>query len=605
VQLIYQDVVAAEDSEEHLRTSTMTITDVDAVVVGAGLSGIYQTYSLLKLGLSVKTLEKGQDVGGTWLWNKYPGAVSDTWSHLYRYSWDREDLLNYQWKDTYLDAADILAYLRHVVQKHDLRRHMTFDTTVRKASWLEGLKVWRVESSSGTYHTRYFVTALGLLSEPHWPNIENRDVYRGSLVHTSRWPNLSLAGKRVGIIGNGSTGIQVITEIAPVVKSLTCFQRHPQYSVPSGRKTVTSAEREALNQDWPARWYQAQTSASGLVHPEATISAFSVSEEEREAIYEAAWSHGNGIHMLFGTFKDLTTSEAANVTLCDFIRRKIATIVADPVKREALMPTELYTHRPISDTGGYYARFNLPHVNIVSTPPSNPITSFTETGLQLADGSVHESLDIIICATGFAAFDGAYSRVDIVGRDHSTTLHKSWMANPKGLSTNMGVQTHGYPNLFMLLGPLSPLSNVPPMAEAAVEFITAAIAKAEGLDAGAKVHGAHIGNGINGVGQGRKDTATKGKIVETTIEGQDAWRELCNEIGSKLLFGRSESYLFGANSVAKQAVEGSAALNGNQTKNKVAEEKAKSPLVFFGGLNMYRQKLRECAENDFVGFSYL
>lgn len=529
----------------------MAITTVDAIVIGAGLSGIYQLHSLLKLGLSVKLIEQGADVGGTWFWNRYPGAMSDTPSQFYRYSWDKEDLRTYPWAETYLDAPEILVYLRHIVDKYDLRKFMQFNTKVLSATWFEEGS-WSVQTSQSSFRSRYLITALGLLSEPNWPNIPNRHVFKGQLVHTSRWPSdLDLSDKKVGIIGNGSTGVQVITRIAKDVGTLTCFQRHPQYTVPCRRVRVTNDQRDDINNNYDALWHQANNSASGMGIVESKISTFSVSDEERERIYQEAWDQGSGMRMLFTTFSDLTYNEAANRTVCNFIKRKIAQIVKDPIKRQKLMPTELYNRRPLSDTG-YYEQFNRPNVGIVDIA-SKPITAFTPEGLALADGTKHD-LDILICATGFNAFDGAYTRIAITGRN-GTTLKSRWA---KGPITNMGVAVSGFPNLFMVLGPKSPLANVPPMVEAHVNFITQAIARAEEHRRA-----------------GRVDS-----LIESTSEGEDAWQELCDPLNEKLLFKKSDSYLFGAN------VEG----------------KPKRAMIFFGGLQMFRERLEDCTKRDFVGF---
>jgi cation diffusion facilitator CzcD-associated flavoprotein CzcO len=530
----------------------------DAVIVGAGFGGIYQLYSLLKLGLSVRVLEKGDDLGGTWFWNRYPGAMSDTQSFLYRYSWDKEDLSTYPWADNYLDAKDILAYLNHVVERHNLREHMQFGVEVLSAKWQEADGMWLVGTQSGPYRARYLVTSIGLLSEVNWPAIPGRETFRGQMYHTARWPeHYDFARKRVGVIGNGSTGVQLITKLGKEeqVKSLICFQRHPQYSVPAGRRAVTKEERELINSTYDDIWARARLSFGGMGVEESKTPAMSVTPEERERVYQAAWDEGGGIRFFLGTFSDITVNEQANQTACDFIKRKIGQIVKDPAKRQKLLPTELYIRRPLCDTG-YYEQFNRDNVDIVDIG-DNPIAEFVSGGIRLSNGTIHE-LDVIICATGFNAFDGAYRKIHIQVRD-GLLLNDHWS---KGATSNMGVSVSNFPNLLMILGPQSPLGNVPPMIEAHVDFITAAIARAEDHR------------------RQKADPSSSPITIETTTQAEVEWGRLCAEISDKTLFKKSPSYFYGAN------VEG----------------KVRSVLIFLGGLGPFVQKLRESREGGFAGF---
>ena len=528
----------------------------DALVIGAGFGGIYQLHSLLKLGLTVKVLEKAEAPGGTWYWNRYPGAMSDTNSHLYRYSWDKEDLQRYAWLDNYLDAKEILTYLEHVVDSHNLRQYMQFNTEVLSAKWNEDDCTWVVETSRGTFTARYLITAIGILSEPNWPNIPGNHNFKGELYHTSRWPEkYDFKEKRVGVIGNGSTGIQLITKIAKDVGSLLCFQRHPQYSVPAGRRTVLQEERDTINKTYDQICHQARDSIGGMGVDESKTTAMSVSEEERERVYQAAWDQGGGMRFFLGTFCDLTFDEAANRTACDFIKKKIGQTVRDPEKRRKLIPRELYARRPLCDNG-YYEQFNRDNVDIVDVH-ENRMVEFTSNGIRLLDGTVHE-LDVVICATGFNAFDGAYRRINFEGRG-GISLDEHWK---NGAVTNMGVASADFPNLLMILGPKSPLANVPPMIEAHVEFITGAIARAE------EHRKQHVSSHPPKV------------AIETTKEGEDEWDGLCNLINDKMLFKTSESYFYGAN----------------------VDNKVRSVLVFLGGLRMFIQKLEECVDSGYSSF---
>lgn len=547
----------------------------DAVIVGAGMGGIYQAYRLVKLGLTIKVIDRAEMPGGTWYWNRYPGAMSDTHSPLYRYSWDKEDLQTYQWSHNYLDHKECLAYLNHVVDRHDLRKYMQFNTEVTSMRWNEEDYTWTVQTSEGVYTSRYVVTGVGLLSEPNWPAIPGRDSFQGELYHTARWPeNYDFSQKRVGVIGNGSTGVQLITTIAPNVGSLLCFQRHPQYSIPAMRAPVTPEERDQINQSYDEIWAQARTSFTGGGFQESPRKAMDVSAEERQQIYQQAWEKGSGIRFLVGTFADLVTDEAANETACDFIKGKIAEIVQDPEKRRKLTPKELYARRPLCDTG-YYQQFNRENVDIVDIL-ENPIAEITSTGVRLSDGTFH-ALDVLICATGYNAFDGAYRKLHIQGRN-GTTLNQHWGPDVGGPSTNMGVAVAGFPNLFMILGPKSPLANVPPMIEAHVDFITAAITRVEDLRHGQK-SSLDASNSAETVATAIATTKT---AIESTLQGEEEWGALCDMISDQLVFKTSASYFYGAN------VEG----------------KLRSTLVFFGGLGMWAQKLQESVDRGFPSFVF-
>ncbi|KAL2860984.1 flavin-containing monooxygenase [Aspergillus lucknowensis] len=527
----------------------------DVLVVGAGFGGINQLYTLLKFGLTVKVVDKAGGPGGTWYWNRYPGAMSDTTSALYRFPWDKEDLLTYPWTHNYLEAKEILAYLEHFVDRHDLRKHMQFDTEVLAATWSEDDYTWRVETSQGVFTARYFITALGVLSDPNWPNIPGRETFHGDILHTARWPEkCDLKGKRVAVVGNGSTGVQVITTIAPEVGSLLSFQRRPLYTVPAGKRPVTKEDRARINETWDEVWQQVRDSIGGVGVDENKPKATDVSPEEIERVFQEAWDEGGGFRFILGTFSDLMMNEAANRAACDFLRAKIAQIVRDPEKRRKLTPTTLYNRRPISDTG-YYETFNRGNVDVVDTA-NNAIVEVTSDGLKLADGMVYQ-LDVIIFATGYDAFDGPYKRMNIVGRD-GLTLREHWRNGP---SANVAAATAGFPNLFMINGPTVPLANIPPVIEATVDFITRAISHVEEL---------------------RRQKQHRVAMVPTP-EGDTAWIDFCNMVSDAMLFKTAPSYFYGAN------VEG----------------KAQTAYIFFGGLGLFRQKLKECEDSGYASYTFI
>jgi cyclohexanone monooxygenase len=523
---------------------------VDALIIGAGFGGICQLHSLIQIGISARVIDAAGDVGGTWYWNRYPGAMSDTESYVYRFSWDKEDLQSYPWTHHYLKQPEILKYLEHVVEKHKLRQYMHFQTEMLSADWTDGY--WKVKVSTGeVFVARYVITALGLLSRPNLPNITGLSDFGGEVCHTASWqPELQLKGKRVAIIGCGSTGVQVITAIAKEVKELICFQRHPQYSVPSGDGPVEPEYRERVNKNYSTIFEQVRNSAVGFGFDEPSRLTMSVSAEEREEIFEDLWQKGNGFRFLMGGFSDIATSKEANEEACKFIRKKIGQIVKDPEKAKKLMPTDYYARRPLCD-GGYFQQFNLDHVSIVDLK-ATPIERITESGIQIADGSEY-AVDVIILATGFDAIDGNYNRIRIHGVD-GKTLKDHWSNGP---TSYLGVSVPDFPNLFMITGPQGPFCNVPPAIESHVEFITEAIQHAE---------------------QTRHKSG--GGIIEATHEAESDWNAFCNKSVEGNLFKETASWIFG-NNVAGKPV----ALR-----------------FYFGGLHKFRIELQRCIDNGWAGF---
>jgi cyclohexanone monooxygenase len=529
---------------------------VDALIVGAGFGGIYQLYTLRQMNLSVKVIDMAGDVGGTWYWNRYPGAMSDTESFVYRYSWDKEDLQTYPWTHHYVKQADVLAYLTHVVDKYDLRKDIQFSTELISADWNEERKIWRVQVSTGEiFVARYLVTALGLLSKANYPDVPGLNSFQGEMCHTAAWrPEIRFAEKRVGVIGNGSTGIQVITAIASQVKSLTCFQRHPQYSVPSGDRPVDPKYREYVNENYEKILGQVKNSICGFGFVESTTPFHESSVEQREKVFEELWSQGNGFRFMFGGFSDIATNREANKAACQFIRRKISQIVTDPEKARKLTPHDWYARRPLCD-GGYYQQFNRDNVYIVDLKEA-PITAITPEGIQTSDGVVHE-LDLIIFATGFDAVEGNYNRIKIKGR-HGQTLKDHW--DPQGPTSYLGISVPGFPNLFMITGPQGPFTNLPPAIEAHVDLITSCIERAEKIQIG-----------------GRQT------IIEALPEAEKEWGRECDRAAEGSLFKETASWIFGSNVAGKKY-----ALR-----------------FYFGGLAKYYQYLQNMMEDGFRGFKPL
>lgn len=534
----------------------MPDTVCDALVVGAGLGGIYQTLKLRELGLQTICIDKAPGVGGTWYWNRYPGAMSDTESYLYRYSWDKEDLRDYPWKTHYLYQPEILEYINHVVDRHDLRKHIRLNTLMTTATWVEEEQRWKVECGTGdVINTRFLIHALGILSTPNYPNIPGLKTFAGDLIHTACWPEIDLSGKCVGIIGNGSTGIQVMTALAPTVKRLISLQRSPQYSVPSGQGSVHNEYRDWVNENYDRIYDNVWKSSTGFGVPEAATKTMSVSADERKKLFQDCWDKGNGFRFMFSAFGDLTTSVEANQEACRFIHSKIDEIVKDPVKAAALKPTELYARRPLCDNG-YYQIFNRDNVDIVSLR-ENPLKQVVPQGIMLSNGQKIE-LDVLILATGFDALEGSYLEVCIRG-EGGRTLNDHWRT---GGATYAGVSCAGFPNMFLISGPQGPFANFPCAIESEVNFITACISHT------------------------RKQAAIMPAGVPACISvkssAEQEWLSQCDKLAAPTVFKTTKSWIFGEN------------VAGRSPKVK----------FYFGGLAAYIAHTTKEARAGFPSFTF-
>ncbi|KAH6653944.1 cyclohexanone monooxygenase [Truncatella angustata] len=523
--------------------------DYDAIIVGAGFSGIYALYKLRQLSLNVLLIDNAKDVGGTWYWNRYPGASSDVHSFVFRYSFDKEDLRTYPWPNHYLTQPEVKAYLANVVDKYDLRKHIQFETTLLEAEFNEPDNLWHIKASGDKiFSTRYLVTGVGQLSKRNIPDIKNFDSFKGDLYHTADWPeHHDFRGKRVGVIGNGSTGSQILIELAKEAKQVTSFQRNAQWNVPNGNRPVTEEERTHINEHYDEIWDRVRNSAVAFGFPESTTPAFSVSDEERRQVFQKAWDEGNGFRFMFATFSDITSDEKANKAATDFIKSKIQETVKDPETVRKLIPTEFYARRPICNNG-YYEVFNQNNVSLVSLKET-PFRELTPTGAVTSDGVEHP-LDALVLATGFDAVTGSYTKIKIRGRG-GKTLQEHWADTP---SSYLGVAVPGFPNLFTISGPNHPFTNTPPQTEAQVDFIANLIA--------------HAGT-----------QAT----VEATPEAEKEWTELSNKIVEGSLLHKTGGWVFGENIPGK--------------KHNV--------LFFFGGLKNYRDRQAAIIADGYRGFKII
>lgn len=524
----------------------MSSPDFDAVVVGAGFGGIYQLYKLRQLGLNVRLIERGGDVGGTWYWNRYPGASSDVHSLVFRYSWDSEDLQTYPWKNWYLTQPEVQAYLAHVVDKYDLRRHIQLKTEFLGGSYEEEENVWRVKTSEGKQiTTRFLITALGALQKKNIPDIKNFDTFKGEVYHTAAWPETyDFREKRVGIIGNGSTGSQILVALAKEAKHVTSFQRHAQWNVPNGNRPFTDGERAQLNGSWDQVWQDVRSSSMAFGFAESTTPTFSVSEEERQRRFQEAWDQGNGFRFMFSVFSDTTANEEANKVARDFITSKIEGIVKDPETRRKLIPTEPYARRPVCNDG-YYEVFNRDNVSLVSLKET-PFAELTPAGAKTTDGIEHK-LDVLVLATGFDAITGGYEQLELRGRG-GHTLKEHWAGAP---TSYLGYSVSGFPNLFLVSGPNHPFTNTPPQLEAQIDFISGLIE--------------HVG---------------KEGTAEATEDAEREWTELSNKVVQGSLFHKPKGWVFGDNVPGK--------------KHNV--------LFYFGGLKSYRERQAEVVARQYEGY---
>ena len=441
---------------------------VDAVVVGAGFAGLYMLHRLRGLGLSARVFEAGADVGGTWYWNRYPGARCDVESMQYSYSFSDELQQEWRWTERFAGQPEILRYASHVADRFDLRRDIQFGTRVTSAVFDEAAGRWEVKTDHGDRVSAAFcVMATGCLSAGRVPDIAGIDGFGGKSYHTGQWPHegVDFTGQRVAVIGTGSSAIQSIPVIAEQAAHVFVFQRTPNFSVPARNGPLPPEYEHEWKSSYPERRQRARTLKSGIIYNFGETSAMAVSAEERQREYEARWQTG-GISLL-SAYNDLAVNKASNDTAADFVRDRIRSIVSDPAVAEMLLPTNhpIGTKRICVDTG-YYETFNRSNVTLVNLRTS-PIEAVTQGGVRTRDAEY--AVDSIVYATGFDAMTGSLLQVDIRGRD-GMTLAQKWAEGPR---TYLGLMTAGFPNLFTITGPGSPsvLSNMIVSIEQHVEWI--------------------------------------------------------------------------------------------------------------------------------------
>jgi cation diffusion facilitator CzcD-associated flavoprotein CzcO len=455
-------------------TATGSVTELDALIIGAGFSGLYQLICLRdRLGLSVKVLEAAGDVGGTWYWNRYPGARCDSESHSYCYFFSKELVEEWEWSERYPEQPEIMRYMHHVAAKFDLMRDILLNTRVTKAHYDEALNRWNIETESGErFAATYLITAVGCLSAANIPDIPGLESFEGDWYHTAQWPHegVDFAGKRVGQIGTGSTGIQAAPVIAQTAGHLSVFQRTPTYSVPANNGPLSDEFKQYFRENHEEIRKIVESTPNGHPFIISERKVFDVTPEERAKIYEAAWEKG-GLQFR-ACFQDLMVNKAANDTAAEFLKGKIREIVKDPNTADALADIDhpYATKRPPIDTN-YFKTFNRDNVTLVNLR-ADPIERITPSGIKTRNAE--HKLDIIVFATGFDAMTGTLLKIDIRGRD-GLTLRDAWHAGPR---TYLGLQVPGFPNMFTMTGPGSPsvLCNLPVAIEQHANWITDCIA---------------------------------------------------------------------------------------------------------------------------------
>ena len=448
---------------------THTPRDYDALIIGAGFAGMYQLHLLRdRLRLDALVLEAGEGVGGTWYWNRYPGARCDSESHCYNYTFSKELFEEWEWTERYPQQAEIMRYLNHVADRFDLRHSIHFGTSVVGAHYDEPANCWTVTTEAGeTLRARFLITAVGCLSTANVPNIPGLSSFAGDWYHTGRWPHdgVDFTGKRVGLIGTGSTGIQAAPVIAEAAGHLTVFQRTANYSVPAHNAPLSGDFKQWVRSNHAGIRHITRANTNGQPFYIEDRSVWDVSPEEREALYEAAWAKG-GLQFR-AVFRDLLSDKTANDTAVTFLKNKIRQIVHDPATAELLADIDhpYAAKRPPIDTG-YFEAFNRSNVSLVDVRAAS-IVGITPDGLRTTEATY--KLDIIVFATGFDAMTGPLLRLDITGRD-GVSLRDAWAAGPR---TYLGLQIEGFPNLFTITGPGSPsvLTNMPVAIEQHAEWI--------------------------------------------------------------------------------------------------------------------------------------
>src|SRR5436190_12472535 len=524
----------------------------DVVVVGAGFAGMYMLHKLRGLGLSVRVYEQGGDVGGTWYWNRYPGARCDVESMQYSYSFSDELQQEWDWSERYAPQPEILKYANHVADRFNLRSDIQLNTRVDRAVFDESASTWQVTTSERkTVRAKFVVLATGCLSNARMPDIKGLSEFKGKVYHTGHWPHepVDFTGQRVAVIGTGSSGIQSVPVIAEQASQLTVFQRTPNFSIPARNAALTAEERQALRAKYPEiRRFAREEARNGIYTEMPDRGALDDGDNERRSKYEARWAHGGLTFM--SVYNNLAIDKAANDTAANFVRQKIAEIVKDPDTARLLQPNNhpIGSKRICIDTD-YFAAFNRPNVKLVDIR-SNPIEEILPNAVR-AGGKDYE-VGALVLATGLDAMTGSVAKIDIRGRNRQTSDQK-WAEGPK---TYLGLMSAGFPNLFIITGPGSPsvLSNMIVSIEQHVDWIADCVAylRDRGLD-----------------------------TMEAEKQAEDSWVAHVNEVAYTTLYPQAHSWYMGANIPGKPQIF----------------------MPYIGGVGVYRQICNDVAAKGYEGFA--
>jgi cation diffusion facilitator CzcD-associated flavoprotein CzcO len=500
------------------------VVELDAVVVGAGFAGLYMLYRLRGMGLSVRVFEAGGGIGGTWYWNRYPGARCDVESMEYSYQFSEELQQEWQWSEQYSSQPEILRYVNHVADRFDLRKDIQFDTRVLSAQFDEATSRWNVVmDDGGRVSARYCVLATGCLSSANIPEIHGLDEFGGDWYHTGNWPHeaIDFTGKRVAVIGTGSSAIQAIPAIAEQAEHVTVFQRTANYSVPGFAGPIDPADEQRIKANYAEFRKSNSNKPFGAAMELSEDLAMDLDEDARTQRFEEQWNRGGGLPFL-GSFADLITDPAANTAAADFIRNKIRAIVDDPAVAELLAPQNTFGCKRLCVDTGYYETYNRPNVSLVDISKTG-VDRINPDGIRANDQDYQT--DALVFATGFDAMTGALLNIDICG-SAGVRLKEKWAHGPRAY---LGLGISGFPNMFIITGPGSPsvLTNMLPSIEQHVDWIADCIE--------------HL----------RTNNLAK---IEPQAEAEDAWLDTVNEVASETLFTTCNSWYLGSNIPGKKRV---------------------------------------------------
>ncbi|MSR14832.1 MAG: NAD(P)/FAD-dependent oxidoreductase [Gammaproteobacteria bacterium] len=533
--------------EQQVQPATRPLQELDALIIGAGVTGLYQLHCLRQLGMNARIFEAGGGVGGTWYWNRYPGARFDSESYSYAYGFSEELLQEWDWTEHFSGQPENEKYLNFMADKFALKPHIQFNARIKSAHYDKASNRWNVTTEEGhRASAQFLISAVGILSATHMPDIPGAASFKGESFHTSRWPHekVDFTGKRVGVIGTGATAVQLIPMIAKEVGHLTVFQRTPNYCSPLRNATIDPETQKKIKASYPEIFAKCRATFASFMQDFDPRKTFDVPEAERHAFYEEIWSQP-GFTKWFGCFHDIMTDEAANEDYAEFVRNKIRARVKDPVVAEKLVPKDHpFGSKRIPLETGYYEAYNQDNVLLVDVSGC-PIESITEKGVKTGDAEYE--LDVIIYATGFDAITGELTRMDLRG-ENGVSIKEKWA---DGASTYLTLQTAGFPNLFIANGAV--FCNFTRCAEVVAEWVR------------------------NCLGYMREKGYTR---IEADPKAEEAWTEHANSLTEGMLFTKTKSWFMGTNVAGKK----------------------KAFLFYAGGAPAFRDKTAEVAAKGYEGF---